>query len=168
MPPAGVEERLTQLSELAEPAGRGLRFPMRLRTRGSYKPTDYSSSWCNGSAGQVFLWTQAHRRFHHDSYRVLAERAAWYAWEQSIDFDSLCCGLAGNAYALLNLYRYTREEVWLERARQLTDRAVAMTRASEMPNSLYKGTLGVAVLAADILVPEQAAMPMFEAEGWRG
>jgi serine/threonine-protein kinase len=164
--PAGLEERLHELARLAETAGRGLRFPIRLRKLGVSRPEDYLSSWCNGSAGQVFLWTLAHRYFRDHSFGRLAEGTALHAWEQSIDFDSLCCGLAGSAYALLNLYRHTGELVWLNRARQLADRAMAWTKSSEMPDSLYKGTLGVAVLAADILVPEHAAMPIFEAEGW--
>ena len=32
------------------------------------------------------------------------------------------------------------------------------------PESLYKGELGIAVLAADLERPEQACMPLFEIE----
>jgi serine/threonine-protein kinase len=32
--------------------------------------------------------------------------------------------------------------------------------------SLYKGDVGLAVLAADLAAPESACLPLFEAEGW--
>jgi len=77
-----------------------------------------------------------------------------------------CCGLAGSAYGILSLYRETHDRTWLRRAEGLANRAFAATRRSAMPTSLYKGTLGVAVLAADLLAAEGSSMPLFEAEGW--
>jgi serine/threonine-protein kinase len=57
--------------------------------------------------------------------------------------------------------------VWIERARTLADRAA---RAEPTPDvsaySLYKGRVGVAVLAADLETPSGSAMPFFEEEGW--
>jgi serine/threonine-protein kinase len=163
--PASLEMRLRELAARAEPAGRGLRWPVRLRR--ARQPDDYATSWCNGSAGHVFLWTLAHRLLGDPIYATLAERAAWDVWDTAVDFDSLCCGLAGAAYALLALHRHTGDPAWLARAGHLGNRAVAWTHASEMPDSLYKGTLGVAVLAADLLDPRDASMPLFEAERWR-
>ena len=60
-------------------------------------------------------------------------------------------------------------EVWLTRARELADRAAAsIERTAESPDSLFKGAVGVAVLAADLAAPETAVFPFFEEEGWRG
>ena len=96
-------------------------------------------------------------------YLALAEGAAWNAWEAPDGHDSLCCGLAGRAYALLNLHRHGGGHEWLERARELAHRAaLAVDRAPEPPHCLYSGALGVAVLAADLARPEEAAMPFFE------
>jgi serine/threonine-protein kinase len=75
----------------------------------------------------------------------------------------LCCGLAGQGYALLKLYQYSGERAWLERARRLAEQApagVVDTRVSRY--SLYRGYLGPALLAADLERPEQARMPFFD------
>ena len=133
------------------------------------------SGWCNGSAGYVFLWTQAHKATGEPRYLELAEGAAWNAWETRVDTGNLCCGLAGQSYALLNLFRHTGDSVWLRRARELAGLAaealVTMrsrdSRGFELdlrPESLYKGEVGVAVLDADLGHPEYAHMPMFERE----
>jgi hypothetical protein len=158
-PPSRTGERLVELADLALPWGRGLRWPWN---DGGSMP-----GWCNGSAGFVFLWTLAHRMLGEDRYRSLAESAAWNAWEAPDGGGTLCCGLAGRAYSLLNLYRHGGGPQWLERARELANRAaLAIDRDSSPSHSLYKGALGVAVLTADLARPEDAAMPFFEEEGW--
>ena len=157
--PARVGERLAELADFARPWGRGLRW--------RWNDAGFMPGWCNGSAGFVFLWTLSHRMLAEERFRSLAEGAAWNAWEALDGDGSLCCGLAGRAYALLNLYRHGGGAEWLERARELADRAaVAIERGSEPLHSLYRGALGVAVLAADLARPAEAAMPFFEEEGW--
>lgn len=158
-PPADLAPRLAALADLARPWGRGLRWPWN---DGGSMP-----GWCNGSAGFVFLWTLAYRALGEPIYLELAEGAAWNAWEAPDGNASLCCGLAGRAYALLNFHRHGGGAGWLERARLLAERAAAaIGRQAETPHSLYKGEVGVAVLAADLARPEGAAMPFFEEEGW--
>jgi len=167
--PGALEERLCQLAGCAEPIGRGARWPWELGwtpTTGSYS---YMPGWCNGTAGYVFLWTLAHRTFGSGAHLHLAEQAAWNAWEDSSGCYDLCCGLAGRAYALLNLYKHTGERAWLKRAHELAHRAVVSARSPEMPpHSLYKGEVGIALLVADLANPEGSAMPFFEEEGWPG
>jgi eukaryotic-like serine/threonine-protein kinase len=163
--PERLPERLAELASCARPWGRGLRWRWYAedgRDAGSMP------GWCNGSAGFVFLWTLAWRMLGDDRYRSLAEGAAWNAWESPDSSGNLCCGLAGRAYALLNLHRHGGGPEWLERARILTERAaVAVDReGGGTPGSLYKGAAGVAVLAADLARPEGAAFPFFEEEGW--
>jgi hypothetical protein len=87
---------------------------------------------------------------------------------------NLCCGFGGQAYALLNLYKHTGDKAWLHRAQAQAQRAARSIL--EMPGegdykelavraeSLYKGELGVAVLAAELDRPEFSAMPFFEGE----
>lgn len=164
--PASVEERLRQIAELAEHRGRGIRWPVDGRND-SHRADNYMSGWCHGSAGYVHLWTLAHQIFKDEPFLTLAERAAWNAWEDPNLTGSLCCGLAGRAYGLLNVYRYTGESDWLRRARQLANKAAMGFRDRDEPiDSLYKGEIGVAVLAADLSNPEYSSMPFFEAEGW--
>jgi eukaryotic-like serine/threonine-protein kinase len=103
-----------------------------------------------------------------------AEGAGWDAWETQHTIGNLCCGLAGQAYALLNLYRHTNEPIWLTRASELTHRAASVvndagpgTLAEQLalrPESLYKGELGIIALDSDLNRPEFARMPMFEPE----
>lgn len=163
--PHGIAERLHQLAECAEPVGRGARWKISRRGRGSMG--EYMSGWCNGSAGHVYLWTLAHRMLRDPAYLALAERAAWNTWEEPAGIASLCCGLAGRAYGLLNLYRHTGSQEWLLRAQALGHRAAAFAPAAPpVGMSLYKGDVGVAVLATDLSRPEAACMPFFEQEGW--
>jgi hypothetical protein len=118
----------------------------------------------------VFLWTLAAEILPDPAWPALAEGAAWHAWEAPDAHANLCCGLAGRAYALLNLQRHGGAAAWLARARTLAGRAAREIARSnpgkEPPDSLYKGEVGVAALAADLGRPEAAAMPFFEAEGW--
>ena len=162
--PAGLPARLSELADLARPWGRGLRWRWYAEGGGDFGAM---AGWCNGSAGFVFLWTLAHRMLGEARHLQLAEAAAWNAWEDPVRDATLCCGLAGRAYALLSLHRHGGGPEWLERARDLAERAaVEVARNSESSHSLYKGEVGLAALAADLAHPADAAMPFFEEEGW--
>ncbi|MBI4538717.1 MAG: protein kinase [Gemmatimonadetes bacterium] len=159
--PGTFKERLEQLAQCAEPAGRGVRWKITLPSGG------YMPGWCNGSAGMIHLWTLAHRVLGDDAFLALAEGAAWNTWEQPDMTHDLCCGLAGWAYGLLNFYNHTGDGDWLRRARELGRRAaLGIGTSAFRRESLYKGEAGVAVLAADLSAPDTACMPFFEAERW--
>jgi serine/threonine-protein kinase len=166
--PAGLETRLRELAGCAELVGRGARWKRKLGRSDRHSGT-YMGGWCNGSAGFVFLWTLAARVFRSASadFTSLAEKAAWDAWDAANDVGSLCCGFAGVGYAFLALYRHTGDRAWLERARDVCERAATASSSAMRANSLYKGDLGVAVLAADLSCPESSFMPLFEGEGYR-
>ena len=161
--PDVIISRLDELAELGEPMGRGLRWPVRL----GRMPGDvgFLAGWCNGSAGLVHLWTAAYQSTGEGSHLTLAERAGWHTWEEPGGIASLCCGLAGRAYALINLYRHTGDHRWLRRARELAARAVEVSDQAQ-PDSLYKGNTGIALLTAELSAPDHAIMPLFEHEGW--
>jgi serine/threonine-protein kinase len=119
----------------------------------------------------IGLWTLANRVTGEDRFLQMAELAALDAWQQDPGDTHLCCGLAGIAYGLLNLYRHTGEPIWLERSRLLAERAA--TRAlnatrmhpSATAHSLFRGDVGLAVLLTDLERPEGAAFPLFDAPG---
>jgi serine/threonine-protein kinase len=162
--PSDVVRRLDELAALALPAGRGLEWPWVLHATGE-PPT--MAGWCNGTSGYVFLWTLAHRLLGDSKWLALAEAAAWNVWESADPAATLCCGLVGRAYALLNLFRHTGDKLWLDRARFLAERAaIDGGMPSEYPHSLYKGEFGLAVLSADLEQPEEATMPFFEPLGY--
>jgi serine/threonine-protein kinase len=164
-PPPKLEARLDQLAALATPCGRGLAWPI---TVGGHRGADgLRASWCNGAAGLVYLWTLAHDQFGDPAYAELATAAGWTAYEGPATGGDLCCGLAGRAYALLHLYRRGAGELWRERAQDLAGRAAEDIRVHALRrDSLYKGEIGVALLAVDLERPEEARMPFFEIEEW--
>jgi hypothetical protein len=158
--PERLPERLAELADQARPWGRGLRWRWYAENGGD---VGSMAGWCNGSAGLIFLGTLAHRMLGEPRWRELAEGAAWNVWEAADSHATLCCGLAGRAYALLNLYKQGGGDEWLARARDLAHHAAAAAdRGSEAPDSLYKGAVGIAALAADLVRPAEAAMPFFE------
>ncbi|HXO19187.1 MAG TPA: lanthionine synthetase LanC family protein, partial [Thermoanaerobaculia bacterium] len=163
--PAGLRRRLDELAAAAEPWSRGLRWRWN---GGEGGEASTMPGWCNGSAGFVYLWTLAHREWGEPRFLDLATGAAWNAWEAGEGGGGICCGAAGRAYALLELSRHLGDEPrWSARARSLADRAaVAIAAGSEKADSLYKGRIGVALLAADLERPESAALPFFADEGW--
>ena len=160
------------MAACAEPAGRGLRWPWTdFRPGAAQGGGLYMAGWCNGSAGYVFLWTLAHRAHRARGDRggggwlELAERAAWDVWEAREGPANLCCGSAGGAYALLDLHRATGDGAWLGRAHKLARCAARrVDQLQEFPDSLYKGELGLALLACELERPEEARLPVFERE----
>lgn len=165
--PEWMDARLAELASLGAQSGRGLRWHWEWAPRSGSWASVSMPGWCNGSAGYVFLWSLAHRRLGGSRWLELAERAAWDAWEGGPGPANLCCGLAGRAYALLNVYRATGSSEWLKRARWLGERMLQTPEAPEPhPGSLYKGEVGPALLLSDLRTPDTARMPLFEEEGW--
>lgn len=156
--PEQFRRRLDELAAVRIEKGRGALWP---RTGGGGM-FDRMPGWCNGSAGFVFLWTLAHDVLRDDPFLRLAELAAWNTWEEPLGTGDLCCGSAGRAYSLLNLYRHTGQREWLGRAKMLANHAATTIESSLRRHALWKGDLGIAVLIADLESPETAAMPLFE------
>jgi serine/threonine-protein kinase len=91
--------------------------------------------------------------------------AAWNAWESAQRDGSLCCGLVGRAYALLEMYRVAGESLWLDRARDLADIAAREgVFETSCPEGLFQGELGLTLLVADLQRPDQAWFPLLVAE----
>jgi serine/threonine-protein kinase len=165
-----LHSRIAELARCSQPVGRGLRWASRTST--ARNDDSMSATWCNGSAGFVFVWTKAHRMTGDPKYLDLAEGAAWHCWERLSQNSTLCCGSGGQAYAMLNLYRHCGDSSWLRRARNAAN--VAARNALRFSgsqgagmldwrsHSLYKGNAGLAVLQADVASPEEARMPLFE------
>jgi serine/threonine-protein kinase len=169
--PTGVYDCLRDLAARAEPSGRGCSWPGTLGGLSAAPATPgHAPGWCAGSAGHVHLWLLAHRITNDASFLSIAERAAWHCWEHDDRTGHLCCGLAGRAFALLELYKHTGEAAWLERAATLVDRSHAWVdaelRAGDRPLSLFWGALGPLLAELELERPELAAMPLFASEGW--
>jgi serine/threonine-protein kinase len=162
-PPEGLEERLYQLAGCAEFTGRGLRWRWTFVASGDTWRSVSMPGWCNGSAGYVFLWTLAHRVLGDGRWLRLAEQTAWHVWEGGSGPASLCCGLTGRAYALLDVHRATGEAAWLRRAVRLAEDASRVAGSlAEHSASLLKGEPGLALLVAELEAPEKARLPFLE------
>jgi serine/threonine-protein kinase len=114
----------------------------------------------------VFLWNLAHTVYGENRFGAVAERTAGLI-AGSPGFSSLCCGSAGQVYALLNQYRSTGEERWRRHAVRLADGAAAhdeLAGDATTHLSLYKSHIGLALLSAELERPHTAAMPLFEFE----
>ncbi len=148
--------KLDELAELAIPHEGGVCWTL-LNNSSSVMP-----GWCNGTAGYTMLFALAHEVLRVPRHADLMERAAASAWNIETPHGSLCCGDGGNGYAFLAAYRLTGARVWLDRARVAARRALGDTSKLFFRDALYKGALGVALLASELDRPATATMPLFE------
>jgi serine/threonine protein kinase len=153
-----LEQKLEELAGMAQPHAAGLRWPIH----NASKPPTFTYGWCNGTAGQVLLFAKACEVFGSNTFGELVERGSESAWATESQLGSLCCGLGGVGYALLAAYRVTGSERWLDRARVLTLRSMKDSSPHFRRDALYKGGVGIAMLANDLAHPARSAMPMFE------
>ena len=116
--------------------------------------------WCHGAPGVLTgLWDAAPG---DDAWRKLLLAAGRLVADAGAVRDSpgLCHGTAGNAYALLALWRRTGEDEWLERARAFAQHAAAQVeeRAARLGHgrhSLFTGDEGVALCLASCLAGDE-------------
>ena len=78
----------------------------------------------------------------------------------------LCHGISGNAYALLAVWKLTKQDVWRRRALQFAlfaaDKWRDLADSPDAPLSLYEGMAGIVALWYDLLQPEGAVFPGYE------
>lgn len=120
--------------------------------------------WCNGSAGHIFLWSLLYKHFKDERYLAIADRTAQHMLHDTdAGIYNLCCGMAGQAYALLSLYKVTGEKKYLQNTVDLKQRILnTISIPSDRINSLYKSLPGAAVLLCELERPALARMPLFE------
>ncbi|GHD93066.1 hypothetical protein GCM10010508_48400 [Streptomyces naganishii JCM 4654] len=156
-----VVGRLAELADRGVREGRGLRWPVRV----DETPASFMSGWCHGSPGHVSLWNAAQSAIGGTAYRDIAVAAAYATFHDREPGTTLCCGQAGHVFALLNMYRHTREEAWLERASRRLRSALEghdSVPAGPWRHSLYRGDVGLALAAVEFEHPDEARHPLFE------
>ena len=112
--------------------------------------------WCHGAPGVLTsLWDCAPDDDEWSELLLSGGRLVWEAGPIR-DQPGLCHGTAGNAYALLALWRRTGDEQWLQRAQAFAAHAAGQVeqRAAELGHgrhSLFTGDEGVALCLASCL-----------------
>jgi eukaryotic-like serine/threonine-protein kinase len=161
-PESTVLDRLQELSALAVADGQSKAWPYVLDARA--KQPEYWPGWCHGTAGYVLLFVLADRLI--GGFLETAQAAARHTLgATNTTTAQLCCGLAGQAYALLSLYRRDGDELWHSKALWLTEKAAGLAadgRGNLLPHSLYKGDVGIALLLAEFDQVNHSAMPLLE------
>jgi hypothetical protein len=119
--------------------------------------------WCAGAPGVVFA-TAGY--LDEDLLVAGAELISRAGAPRMASGPGICCGTAGNGYALLKVFERTGDERWLERARRFAVHAleqVVRDRKRARPGwySLWKGDPGVALFAADC-IDGRARYPIFD------
>lgn len=160
-PPAGARAHLDALAALAVIRGEGVAWPLERGVTGSPQ----WSGWCHGSAGHILLWTAAARAYREERYLFIASSAGKHLWHaRGGSGPTLCCGLAGEAFALFELARRTGDDEWLERGRVLARQAVDPAAPAGAPG-LFRGDAGIALLAAETQDPARAVFPFCQSPG---
>ncbi len=104
--------------------------------------------WCVGAPGIV-----AHAATYLDEDLLLsAARLIDDAGPAGEDKGAgICHGTSGNGYALLKTFERTQDEHWLNRARAFAIHALEQTERWAPRYSLFTGSLGAALFAADCI-----------------
>ena len=116
--------------------------------------------WCHGAPGVLTaMWDAAPDDDDWGELLLAAGRLVSEAGPIR-DAPGLCHGTAGNAYALLALWRRTGDEQWLERARAFAQHAAAQVedRAARLGHgwhSLFTGDEGVALCLASCVTGDE-------------
>jgi len=93
------------------------------------------------------------------------KRAAEVTWKRGLlkKGPGLCHGCSGNGYALLSVYRCTRDPTVLARVRRFgqwtAKNAIQLSARAESPLSMFEGLAGAAAFLADSLAPDHSWFP---------
>jgi hypothetical protein len=116
--------------------------------------------WCHGAPGVLTTMSDAAPDDEGWSELLLAAGRLVGEAGPLRDAPGLCHGTAGNAYALLALWRRTGDEMWLERARAFALHAAAQVeeraeRRGHGWHSLFTGDVGAAMCLASCIAGDE-------------
>ncbi|KAF7635445.1 hypothetical protein Mgra_00005122 [Meloidogyne graminicola] len=123
--------------------------------------------WCHGATGALHMLISAHLIFGKEKYLEAAKRCAKLIWLKGILIKGpgICHGVAGSGYGFLLLYRHTKEEEWLDKAKAFSFIVMSKifeqkARTPDHPWSLFEGWSGTLCFLIDLLQPLKAQFPM--------
>jgi Lanthionine synthetase C-like protein len=146
-----AELKRTSAALLAETAVREDRlanWPPRPRPELPGPDGQIRVQWCAGSPGIVI----AAAEYLDEELLLAGAELPWRAGPPTLEKGaSICHGTAGNGYAFLKAFARTGDERWLDRARRFAIHALEQLERLEPRHSLWTGSLGVALYAADCI-----------------
>ena len=156
----------------AEPDRRGLNWPHWLGRREGDRTGE--CQWCHGSPGIGLFFANAYEALGDASYLETAQAAGetTYAYGDVRGNPSQCHGLSGNAELFVELFRLTRDPLWLKRAREFVTAALAYRNETadgdvwqgDDPLSVSQdflcGAAGVGHFFLRVLEPDSVRMPL--------
>nr|XP_012559466.2 lanC-like protein 3 isoform X1 [Hydra vulgaris] len=152
-------------------------YLLRCEENGNYPPVanetrdDWNEliHWCHGAPGVIYLLVKSYMIWKEQKYLDAALRCGEVIWAKGLlrKGPGLCHGIAGNGYAFLLLFRLTRDEKYLRRARQFaafmqTEEFKSNSRVPDAPYSLFEGIAGTACFLSDLAKPDDAHFPFME------
>jgi serine/threonine-protein kinase len=175
---AGIYLALLRATEPPGPARPGWLVPALSRllelerrdvVRGSIWPThldgsifdpERTASWCLGSAGHAILFARAYQATGRRELLGAARRAAAHVAATGLLRPSLCCGLAGQAYAMSAVARVDPGRGWRRQARTLAALVVAVSREDQP--GLFFGGAGTFALFTDLTRRAPTGFPLVD------
>ena len=153
-----VRDTLLWLVDQATESGN---FPSSLGKK--KKNRDRLVQWCHGAPGLVHVLTTAASVYPENEVFASAALACGdVIWHRGLlrKAPGLCHGIAGNGFGLLRLYRFTGDNLWLERAQKFllfaaSDEYQHAHAQADNPASLFQGEGGLAAFAAAVLAPDK-------------
>ena len=121
------------------------------------------ASWCNGMAGHVYLWCRAYEVFRDERYLNAARLSAHTTALLYPANPTVCCGTAGQAYALYRYFQLTGDRTYRRRAIARARRACAQAIAApELNLGYFNGLSGIAHLAFTIHTRRTPRLPLID------
>ena len=72
--------------------------------------------FCHGCIGAVFLFLLADEFFPSEDFKSVAQKCKISLWERGLLYkgNGICHGMSGICYALMKLYKFTKDELYLK------------------------------------------------------
>jgi hypothetical protein len=150
-----VRTRLRKLAAVRQLDEEGLVYWLPSRSSTDHK---LLGTWCHGMAGHSLLWCEITRRTRNKESAEIARLAAEACSIMGGLNPTLCCGLAGQTVALQRYADLSGDSRFARRAYDRLVRAIRIVESGveESPFGLWKGTLGVALVALSRLHGERS------------
>lgn len=122
--------------------------------------------WCHGAGGIVFLLSKAYLVWRDITILTACIKIGDLIWNFGLlkKGPGICHGIAGNGIAQLILFRLTKDEKYLYRARKFAEfiETTVFKREANTPDSpysLYEGIAGTVCFITNLLNPHEAEFP---------